>query len=110
MNSQVTEYIDKAPPEQQAIMNVLRELIHESVPGVSEEFKWSRPVFKAAKDFTYLKTAKAHVTLGFYNFDKIEDKGNRLEGTGSAMRHVKIKTLDDIDRELFGTWFRQITE
>ncbi len=47
------------------IMEIVRQLIHENVPGVREEFKWSRPVFSKKKGFAYLKTAKEYVTLGF---------------------------------------------
>lgn len=105
MNKQVTEFINKAPSEQKQIMEKIRQLIHESVPGVTEEFKWSRPVFKTQKDFAYLQTTKATVNLGFFNFQELKDKENRLEGTGKSMRHVKLKTLNDIDVSLFKQWF-----
>jgi hypothetical protein len=59
MNEMVTDYINKAPDEQKRIMNIIRQLIHENVKKVQEEFKWSRPVFGKEKDFAYLKTAKA---------------------------------------------------
>lgn len=106
MNQQVTDYIEKAPDEQKQIMNSIRKLIHESVDNVTEEFKWNRPVFNAGKDFAYLKTAKNHVTLGFFNFEKIIDADNLLEGTGKDMRHVKLKSIDDINQELFKSWFK----
>ena len=106
MNAQVTEYINNAPKEQKEIMEAIRKLIHESVPGVTEEFKWSRPVFKSDKDFAYLKTAKAYVTLGFFNFQKLNDPKNLLEGTGKDMRHIKLKSINDVDKKLLIEWFK----
>ncbi|WP_187263098.1 DUF1801 domain-containing protein [Pontibacter beigongshangensis] len=106
MNPQVTDYINQAPAEQKQLMETLRQLIHDSVAGVTEEFKWSRPVFRAGKDFTYLKTAKAYVTLGFFDFEKLNDEQNRLEGTGKGMRHIKLKSTNDIDSELLREWFK----
>ncbi len=106
MNAQVTEYINNAPKEQKEIMEAIRKLIHESVPGVTEEFKWSRPVFKSDKDFAYLKTAKAYVTLGFFNFQKLNDKKNLLKGTGKDMRHIKLKSINDVDKKLLIEWFK----
>lgn len=106
MNTEVTAFIDQAKPEQKQILEKLRKLIHESVEDVEEEFKWSRPVFKSNKDFAYFKTAKAYVTLGFFNFEKLNDQGNRLEGTGKNMRHIKLKSLNDIDAQLFKAWFK----
>lgn len=108
-NTQVTEYIEKAPGENQKIMETIRKLIHDSVPNLTEEFKWDRPVFKSNKDFAYLKVAKSHVTLGFNNFQLLNDKDNRLEGTGADMRHVKLKSVDDIDSELFTEWFKTVS-
>ncbi|GAB3201893.1 hypothetical protein ABID22_001320 [Pontibacter aydingkolensis] len=104
MNPQVTDYIENAG-KQKEIMEALRQLIHETVTNVTEDFKWSRPVFKAAKDFAYLKSAKAYVTLGFFNFQKLNDEQNLLEGTGKDMRHIKLKSVADIDNALLTEWF-----
>jgi hypothetical protein len=109
MNKQVTNYINQAPDEQKKIMESIRKIIHESVKGVEEEFKWSRPVFKAAKDFAYFKTAKAYLTLGFFNYQKLDDPDKLLEGTGNDMRHIKIKKLSDIDKNLLKKWFKVLS-
>lgn len=106
MNEQVTAFINEAPPEQQQIMQQLRQLLHDSVADVQEDFKWSRPVFKKEKDFAYLKTAKGYVKLGFFNFQKLVDPDNMLEGTGKDMRHIKIKKAADINKNLLASWFR----
>jgi hypothetical protein len=104
MNKQVTEYIIQAPDQQKKIMEIVRQLIHENAGQVQEEFKWSRPVFRKEKDFAYLKTAKAYVTLGFFNFQKLDDPDNLLEGTGKDMRHIKLKSADSIDKDLLKKW------
>ncbi len=106
MNEQVTTYINEAPPEQQQIMQQLRQLVHESVKGVQEEFKWSRPVFKKENQFAYLKTAKGYVTLGFFNFQNLPEPDNLLEGTGKDMRHIKIKKAADINNALLKNWLK----
>jgi hypothetical protein len=110
MNQQVTDYINEASGEQKRIMDRIRELIKESVPNSKEEFKWSRPVFKSEKDFAYLKRAKKYITLGFFNFEKLRDEDNRLEGTGKEMRHVKLTTLNDVDEELYSEWFKTASD
>jgi hypothetical protein len=106
MNEQVTHYINEASADQKQIMGQLRQLIHENVPGVTEEFKWSRPVFRSTKDFAYFKTSKAHLTLGFTSFANLDDKDNLLEGTGKDMRHIKIKKPSDINAQLLAGWFK----
>ena len=49
MNEQVTAFINEAPPEQQQIMQQLRQLLHDSVADVQEDFK-ARLVRKGFKD------------------------------------------------------------
>lgn len=114
MNKQVTEYINQAPDQQKTIMEIVRQLIHENAGQVQEEFKWSRPVFRKEMDFAYLKTAKAYVTLSFFNFQKLDDPGNLLEGTGRKdMRHIKLKSAETLDKDLhffYRTLFIAISE
>ena len=111
MNNQVTAYIENAPAEQKVIMETVRTLIHQAVPDVSEEFKWSRPIFKTTKDFAYLQANKNHVNLGFYKgFEKLNDPNNLLEGTGKTMRLIKLKNASDIDSGLLKEWFEIVTK
>lgn len=106
MNHQVTEYIENAPTDQREVMKTVRDLIHQTVPNVTEEFKWSRPIFKTTKDFAYLQANKSHINLGFYkDFEKLNDPNKLLEGTGKTMRHIKLKKVSDIDSELLKEWF-----
>jgi len=110
MNSEIDQYIAGAPEEQRAIMTKVREILQVAIPDVTEEYKWSRPVFKKHKDFAYLKKAKAYVTLGFYRFENINDLEQLLEGTGKDMRHIKLKKLSDLDRIPLASWFQAVAE
>ena len=111
MNEEVTEYINTAPQVQREVMEQIRTLIHRKVQNVTEEFKWSRPIFKLDKDFAYLQANKNHVNLGFYKgFEKLNDPNGILEGTGKTMRHIKLKTVSDVDTELLSEWFITLTE
>lgn len=94
---EVDEYIKKVPAQQSETLEKLRNLILETVPKSEEEFKWGQPVYATEKNFVYLKSNKNYVTLGFFNFDKISDIDNLLEGTGKSMRHIKINNMDSFD-------------
>jgi hypothetical protein len=110
MDPQISQYIETAVPEQQCIMTQIRQIIHQAVPDVQESFKWSRPIFSTKNDFAYLKTTKSYVTLGFNDFTKLEDPNGMLEGTGSNMRHIKIKNAADIDSALLEKWFKAASQ
>jgi hypothetical protein len=103
-DQKVTEYIHNAPLTQQKQLEAIRSLIHESVPRVIEELKWGFPVFRKTKDFAYVRTAKNHITLGFYNFERIPDAETILEGSGNTLRHLKIKPTATLDQALLATW------
>lgn len=108
-NKQVTEYIGNATEEQIVILKALRKLIHDTVDNISEEIKWGFPVFSQTKDFAYLRYAKKHITIGFYNIDKIQDPDNLLEGEGNTLKHIKIKSKDEIDSKIISQWLKEIT-
>ncbi len=97
MNQEVTNYIKNSEENNQPILGSLRELIFSLVPNANEQFKWSRPVYATDKDFCYLKTTKKAVTLGFFEFNKIKTNSHLIEGTGKSMRHIKIKTIEEIE-------------
>lgn len=109
-NQKVSDYINKASTEQITTLETLRKLIHESVVGVTEDIKWNMPVFNNGKDFAYLRFAKKHITLGFYNIDKIQDPDNLLEGEGNTLKHIKITILEDKQKKEIVKWLKQITE
>ncbi len=96
MNQEVTTYLETASESHQPVLSELRRLILSIAPNAKEQFKWSRPVYGLEKDFCYLKTTKKHVTLGFFEFDKIKTNKNLIEGTGKSMRHIKLNKIAEI--------------
>lgn len=51
---------------------------------------------KMSEAYAYISPHTHHVNLGFYRGVELPDPAGLLEGTGRAMRHVKIRSLDDI--------------
>ena len=98
MNQKVTTYIENTEEKNKAILQKIRELIMNITTHVDELFKWGRPVYRTDKDFCYLQSTKKAVTVGFFEFDKIETNSHLIEGTGKSMRHIKIKSLEDIGK------------
>jgi hypothetical protein len=111
MNTQVTNYIENSPSNQKEIMEAIIAILNKTVEGLEVEYKWSRPVFGyKGKGFCYLQKNKNHVTLGFTNFEKLGEEANNLEGSGTQMRHLKIKSINEVDEQQFTRWFKLTTE
>jgi len=92
---EVTKYIENSAEGHKEILTELRKLVL-ATKNSKEDFKWSRPVYAIEKDFCYFKTTKKHVTLGFFEFDKIKTNAHLIEGTGKSMRHIKLSKVEDI--------------
>lgn len=108
MSSEVTGYINQAPESQRIMMENIRTIIHDHIPGVTENFKWGRPVFSASADLVYLKTSRNYLTLGFFKYQKITTNSHLLEGTGKDMRHIKLKTPADLNPEVLVMWLGEM--
>lgn len=107
---EVTDYIAGASNEQKEVLTTLRELISKAIPEGIENFKWSRPVYATQKDFCYLQYNKKHVNLGFFEFEKIEDPDNLLQGTGKQMRHVKIENGSELNPPVLYKMIKQASK
>jgi hypothetical protein len=89
-----------ADPTLQALIVALRARVKSLVPGATEFANpWGLPTFEAKQPFAYFMVAKKHVTLGFLYGNSLDDPNNLLEGTGKDLRHVKLRTADDLGRK-----------
>jgi hypothetical protein len=107
-NEQVTGHIEALPSPQREICARLRAMLADGFPQLTEDFKWSRPIYASGgTGICYLQSNKADVNFGFNEGARLNDPQSRLHGSGKAMRHVKIKRLDDIDEDYFSTLVEQ---
>ena len=50
---------------------------------------------KMSEAYAYIMPQQEHVNFGFYHGVALRDPNNLLEGTGKALRHVKIRSISD---------------
>lgn len=87
-----------APPEVFVLADALRHLILSVHLGVVVVYRpgdrgvsygWGPR--KMSEAYAYLMPQKTYVNLGFYQGALLPDPAGLLEGTGKALRHVKIR-------------------
>jgi len=93
---QVEAFIEKLDPEFREIASRIRRLIIEVIPDVSETFKWNQPVYERDSLICYIGSFKEHISLGFYHGAFLADPEKYLEGAGRQLRHIKIKSVEDL--------------
>jgi hypothetical protein len=52
--------------------------------------------------FAYVNAFKAHVNVGFFYGAMLEDPAGLLQGSGKRMRHVKLRSNDDVNAAALG--------
>lgn len=54
---------------------------------------------KMIDGYAYLMPHRAWVNLGFFRGTTLDDRQHLLEGTGKKMRHVKVRSVRDAERD-----------
>ena len=103
----VDEFVARLPQNKRDIVNTLRDIIREAVPGVAETIRWGMPVFARKKLICYASTKSDHVRFGFYAQVELDDPDKRIAG---SLRYVKLNEASDIERPLLHSWIQQVVE
>ncbi len=97
--SHVDAYIRTKNPKLQPVAMGLRALIKAVAPQVKEGVNsWGLPMFDSSGPFGYFMIGKSHVTFGLYSGTSLDDPEKLLEGTGKSLRHVKLRSVEDLKR------------
>ena len=91
------EFIKTVKPELVPAIEQIRSIILKCSKELKEDIKWITPTYNLNKLVCSIHAHKAHLALNFFNGAKLKSC-ELLEGTGKGMRHLKFKTLKDIDK------------
>jgi hypothetical protein len=58
----------------------------------------------------YIGVIKDHINLGFMKGTSLRDPMKVLEGDGKQMRHIKIRTLSDLERPAIRSYLQEACE
>ena len=100
-------YISELAPEKRRIAETLRKIILTADPELQESVKWGNPVYEKKGRVCYIADMGGYMNLGLFKGAHLTDPTGRIEGTGKDMRHVKIKSLYDVQEKQFSTWVRE---
>ncbi|MFO7287107.1 MAG: DUF1801 domain-containing protein [Gammaproteobacteria bacterium] len=110
-NEKVTQYIAVLPSPQKEICQSLREMILGHFPELREEFKYNYPAYYHERQrICSIGGFKRHANLELDYGAHLRDSRGRVEGVGKNIRHVKIRSLDEVDTDYFIDLLRQSIE
>jgi len=93
-------YVKDDNPALQKVVRGLRALVKTAVPGTKLSVNsWGIPTFEEKDPFCFYMVGKNHVTFGFHYGTSLDDPESLLEGTGKNLRHVKLRTVEDLEKK-----------
>ncbi|MFN0178010.1 MAG: DUF1801 domain-containing protein [Gemmatimonadales bacterium] len=102
------DYLRDQSAKNQAIIRALRRFVASAAPQLVESVKWGNGCWLAGTEpVAYLYSDVAWVQFGFFAGSSLADPDGLLEGTGSYVRHIKVRKAGDIDRQAFGALLKQ---
>ena len=102
---QLLGFLEAYDPHIADLALALREIVLEEARDASESVYqvytvaiWFGFSGKMKDMFCYITTNAKHVNLGFPRGASLADPNRVLEGEGKAMRHIKFRSLSDVER------------
>jgi len=68
------------------------------------------PTHRMKDGICYIGVIKDHVNLGFIRGSRLSDPQRILEGTGTQMRHIKIRNMSDLERPAIRGYLQEACE
>ncbi len=92
-SNRVDRILRDLPTSYAAIAAALRATIRKEAPGLVEAVKWNNPFWRGREDVVCLQCYPHHVNLAFLRGAELARTHPEIEGTGKAMRHVKVASI-----------------
>lgn len=116
-HGQFEEILRAGGPRMGPLCQALRSLVH-SLDADAFEIVWPRQKIasfgigprKMTDHYAYIGIQSSHVNLGFYHGASFKDPDRLLEGTGKRLRHVKIRTLREVENPAVVALLREAIE
>jgi len=102
----VDKYIDQLKPPMREIVEKLRSIVKSTDSRITEQIKWNVPVFSISKNICSIIVHKQYVNFQIFQGGNLKD-ANELEGTGKAMRHIKLYSLEDVKKGQIQKYLKQ---
>jgi hypothetical protein len=108
----VEEYFASLPEPLRPTAELLLPIVDRELPGAGAVWHghatWSLGDAPGRSPACLVKGYPSYLTFSFWKGQAIDDPSGRLEATGAQqMAGVKLRSVDDLDAELFTRWLRQ---
>ena len=101
-------YLAAQSPRNRTVIRALRALVKRTAPALDESVKWGNGCWvKDAEPVAFVYSRPEYVEFGFFHGSALDDPAGLLDGKGSYVRHVKMRTAADTRRAAVARLLRQ---
>ncbi|MEO1249746.1 MAG: DUF1801 domain-containing protein [Pseudomonadota bacterium] len=93
---EVDAYIAAQPAEKCETLEAVRALIHETVPGVTEDIRYKMPAFLTTDVVCTLAAQKSYFGLYICDPELLDKHREALAGLNLGKGCIRFKSLDDV--------------
>lgn len=105
------DWLEGVEPRLRPMALGLRRMFLEAEPDLRESIKWGNPCFEKKLRVFYLASqGDRYVTLGLWQGALLQNPEGLIEGTGKRMRHVKIRSMEELEGTGVGRIIRDAVE
>ena len=105
------DWLEGVDPRLRPLTRELRRMFLEAEPELRESIKWGNPCFeKKLRIFYIASQGDRYVTLGLWQGALLPNPEGLIEGTGKRMRHVKIRSAEELEEPEVGRIIRAAVE
>ncbi len=105
----VRSYFDKLDSPMKVVALALGDTVYRQGPNLKATLAWGVPCWSGHERVISIMAHSRHCNLQlWYGVQLAPHYIGRIEGSGKAMRHVKVRTIGDIDDEVIDIIDRSI--
>ena len=107
------DFLSSLPEEKRRLVEIVRKIVLDADKKIEETIKWGNLTFiKNRKNiaFVYTYDKAPYINFGFLKATSLKDPDRLFQGTGKGMRHVKIYSEKDIDKNQFTAWLKEAVQ
>jgi hypothetical protein len=95
----LAEFLSALGAGQAELVEELRAAIRKAAPNAIESVKQGWLFFELRGPICFIQSHSRHVNLAFWRGAHLPDPAGQLEGTGKHMRHIRVASTADINRQ-----------
>jgi hypothetical protein len=108
MENTVDEFVqNKVLPEFRPVVEMIRVLMKEHAPQAKEIMSYGIPSYRVKRIIAVISPTKKDITFAFSRGAEFEDRYDLLRGVGKVSKHVKLKTVEGVNKEALQDYIQQ---